>query len=149
MTDKRKFSGSICARCDTSKARFELSPAELYSGPVGMFRVRLDRRWLNSESGQPRFFNWSGLAALLAETFEEPMPLPAFPDIPRGSRVTVKYWGEADDLPHMEGTRTDTPPVRLHDGLIYVGCYLYGKGFVWIHTDNVLVHGARHEQERS
>lgn len=143
--DNRKFSGSVCARYDTAKARFELSPAELYGGPSGMFRVRLDRRWLNTESGQPRFFDWSGLASLLADTFAESMPLPELPNIPRGSRVTVKYWDEYDDLPHWVGARTDTPPVRLYDGLVYVGCCLFGKGFVWVPVENVSVHGENRE----
>ena len=65
--DNRKFCASISVRNGEERAKLELSPAPLHGGPEGFYRVRLARRWLDTEDGAPRFFDRDGLARLAAE----------------------------------------------------------------------------------
>lgn len=65
--DNRKFCASISVRNGEERAKLELSPAPLHGGPEGSYRVRLARRWLDTEDGAPRFFDRDGIARLAAE----------------------------------------------------------------------------------
>ena len=104
----------------------ELSPAPLHGGPEGCYRVRLARRWLDTDDGRPRFFDQDGLARLAAQyafcNLEPPAPAP---DIPYPSRVTGRR--EVDGWPHYYGTWTRTPPVLGYEGVWLVGVSLDGK----------------------
>lgn len=105
VQDKRKFSGSVSVRAGETRVKMELSPAPLHGGPEGCYRVRLARRWLDTDDGRPRFFDQDGLARLAAQyafcNLEPPAPAP---DIPYPSRVTVRR--EVDGWPHYYGTWT-------------------------------------------
>lgn len=57
MSDKRKFEASFSVKVDTQRVRFELSPAALHNGPIGLYRVRVGRRWLDTPDGLPRFMD--------------------------------------------------------------------------------------------
>ena len=52
VQDKRKFSGSVSVRAGETRVRMELSPAPLHGGPEGCYRVRLARRWLDTDDGR-------------------------------------------------------------------------------------------------
>ena len=65
--DNRKFCASISVRNGERRLKLELSPASLHGGPEGFYRVRLARRWLDTEDGAPRFFDRDGIARLAAE----------------------------------------------------------------------------------
>lgn len=84
--DNRKFCASISVRNGEERAKLELSPAPLHGGPEGFYRVRLARRWLDTEDGVPRFFDRDGIARLAAELalcgLETPAPAPEFLAIP-------------------------------------------------------------------
>ena len=71
--------------------KLELSPASQHGGPEGFYRVRVERRWLNTEDGRPRWFDRDGLARLAAELavcgLDIPAPVPA---VPYPSRVSVR-----------------------------------------------------------
>jgi hypothetical protein len=139
MKDKRKFYGSISVRINTQRRKLELSPAELYGGAEGLFRVRLGRRWLDTLEGKPLFFDRLRLAELLAsEMFGECAVLPdAPPDIPRGTRVSVKFWH--NNMPWQEGVFTSSPPWRGFDGRFYIWVMTYAEGFIAVPVEDVTI----------
>ena len=105
--DNRKFCASIYVRNGEQRVKLELSPASQHGGPEGFYRVRVERRWLNTEDGRPRWFDRDGLARLAAELavcgLDIPAPVPA---VPYPSRVSVRrvedgfscYYGQAGGI---------------------------------------------------
>jgi len=136
--DNRKFCASISVRNGEERTKMELSPAPLHGGPEGFYRVRLARRWLDTEDGAPRFFDRDGIARLAAELalcgLETPAPAP---DIPCNSRVSVR---RADGL--YEGTRTNTAPILDYSGRWVVNVSLGGKR-VFVPVEDIKVHKER------
>lgn len=136
--DNRKFYASISVRNREERAKLELSPAPLHGGPEGFYRVRLARRWLDTEDGVPRFFDRDGIARLAAELalcgLETPAPAP---DIPGNSRVSVR---RADGF--YEGTWTNTEPILDYTGRWVVNVSLGGKR-VFVPVEEVTVHKER------
>lgn len=137
--DNRKFCASISVRNGEERTKMELSPAPLYGGPEGFYRVRLARRWLDTEDGAPRFFDRDGLARLAAELalcgLETPAPAP---DIPCNSRVSVR---RADGF--YEGTWTNTEPILDYAGRWMVNVSL-GGGRVFVPVEDIKAHKERH-----
>ena len=86
MKDNRKFTGSMSVRIDTRRVKLELSPAPLHGGPEGMYRVRVDRRWLDAEDGKTRFMDRIEIANLAARIalcdLETPAPARTFLILP-------------------------------------------------------------------
>lgn len=139
--DKREFCGSFSVKVDTKRVAFELSPAPLYGGPEAFFRVRVARRWVDTAEGTPRFFDRTGLAALVVDAALGVLPEPApAPELPCPSRVSVRTW--KDDMPYYEGTWTNTPPIRAYDGRWVVNVSLGGKR-VFVPVEDITVHGGR------
>ena len=136
--DKRKFTGSISVRTCGERVKLELSPASLHGGPEGFYRIRLARRWLDTEDGSPRFFDRDGIARLAAELalcgLEPPAPAP---DIPINSRVSVR---RADGF--YEGTWTNTDPILDYTGRWVVNVSLGGKR-EFVPVADVTVHKER------
>lgn len=136
--DKRKFTGSISVRTCGERVKLELSPASLHGGPEGFYRIRLARRWLDTEDGSPRFFDRDGIARLAAELalcgLETPAPAP---DIPINSRVSVR---RADGL--YEGTWTNSEPILDYAGRWMVNVSLGGRR-VFVPVEDVTVHKER------
>jgi len=136
--DKRKFSGSISVRIDTKRQKLELSPAFLHGGPEGFYRVRLDRRWLDTEDGSPRFYDQEGLARLAAATLFSSLEKPApAPDLPYPSRVTARLW--VDDMPYAIGTYTKTPPILSYEGIWVVAIVDHRGKTVFVPCEDVTV----------
>lgn len=133
--DKREFCGSFSVKVDTKRVAFELSPAPLYGGPEGFFRVRVARRWVDTAEGTPRFFDRAGLAALVVDTALGGLPEPApAPNILFPSRVTV--------TPCYEGTWTNTEPILDHAGRWVVNVSLSGKR-IFVPVEDIIVHKER------
>jgi len=142
--DKREFCGSISVRIDTKRCKLELSPAENYGGPEGLFRVRMGRRWIETPEGAPLFFDRVRLADLLAGLAfgEQAATLPEqAPDVPNKARVTVRY--EKDGVPQCEGAWSASPPFRGFDGRFHIFVLTYGAGLIAVPTDDVTVSGRR------
>lgn len=138
--DNRQFLGSVSIRVEDTRSKLELSPAELHGGEEGLFRVRMKRRWLDSPEGKPLFFDKVRLAELIAgHVFADAVgTLPATaPDIPRNTRVSVKFWHK--DMPHHEGVFTSSPPYRGFDGRFYVWVMTYAAGFIAVPVEDVTV----------
>ena len=139
--DNRKFRASISVRNGESRVKLELSPAPLHGGPEGFYRVRMARRWLNAERGEPRFFDREGLARLTAGLavcgLDAPTPAP---DIPCRSRVSVRYW--KDGIPYHEGSWTITEPILDYTGRWKV-CVLLNGERVFVPVEDVIVHKER------
>jgi len=143
--EKRKFTASISVRIDTQRIKIELCPAETYGGPQGFYRARAARRWIDGKDGQMLFFDRERLAALLAQVAFDGLDAKpeledagAAPDIPRNSRVSVKFWHRS--TPHTEGLRTSTPPIRAYDGHWYVGVFTHASGFLFVPAKDVTLH---------
>jgi hypothetical protein len=142
--DKREFCGSISVRIDTTRRKLELSPAEKYGGEEGLYRVRIGRRWIDTPEGKPLFFDRARLADLIAaHAFGEAVSvLPGgAPDLPRNTRVTVKFWHRGE--PMLEGVFTSSPPWRGFDGRFYVWVMTYTAGFIAVPVEDVEAHHAR------
>ena len=139
--DNRKFCASISVRNGEERAKLELSPAPLHGGPEGFYRVRLARRWLDTEDGAPRFFDRDGIARLAAELALCGLETPAtVPSIPCPSRVSVRRW--KDGFPVYDGTWTNTDPIRDYTGRWVVNVSLDGKR-VFVPVEDVFVGGGR------
>ena len=139
--DKHEFCGSISVRIGTSRHKLDLSPAEHYGGPQGLFRARFKRRWVNGQDGMPLFFDEIGLGEFIAaQMFGNEIPLlPAkAPDVPRNSRVTVKFWQSG--MPRTEGAFTLTPPHQGYDGKYYVWVMTYSAGLICVSTNDITLH---------
>jgi hypothetical protein len=63
------------------------------------------------------------------------------PDLPRNSRVTVKFQHRGE--PCCEGVFTGSPPWRGFDGRFYVWVMTYGAGFIAVPVEDVEVRHAR------
>jgi hypothetical protein len=138
--DKRDFIGSVSVRIEGTRRKLELSPAERYGGEEGLYRVRLGRRWIDTPEGKPLFFDRVRLADLIAaHVFAEAVAvLPeTAPDIPRNSRVSVKFWHRGD--PHHEGVFTSSPPWRGFDGRFYIWCMTYTAGWIAAPVEDITV----------
>lgn len=139
--DNRKFCASISVRNGEERAKLELSPASLHGGPEGFYRVRLARRWLDTEDGAPRFFDRDGLARLAAELavcgLKAPAPAPV---VPYPSRVSVRR--VEDGFSCYYGAWTCTPPILTYEGIWKVGVSLDGTTH-FVPVDDVIVHGGR------
>lgn len=126
MPDSRKFCASISVRAGQEHSKIEIAPAEDYGGHPGFYRLRVGRRWLNGQDGQPRFFDRASIAKFAAETalcaLEAPAPRP---DIPPDCRVTVRVW--KDDFPEYHGTWTYSEPILDYSGRWLILVSIEGK----------------------
>jgi hypothetical protein len=144
--EKRKFAASISVRIGTQRIKIELCPADIHGGPQGFYRARAARRWIDGKDGEMLFFDRERLAVLLAQMAFDGLaaaagpwsPLGAAPDIPRNSRVSVKFSHKGTST--VEGMRTSTPPIRAYDGHYYVGVYTYMAGFLFVPVKDVTLH---------
>jgi hypothetical protein len=143
--EKRKFTTSISVRIDTRRINIELCPAEAHGGPPGLFRARAARRWIDGADGKMLFFDRGRLAAWLTYVAFDGLDAEpglggatAPPDIPRNSRVSVKFWHKG--RPSIEGLRTNTPPIRAYDGHWYIGVFTYAAGFLFVPVKDVTLH---------
>lgn len=150
--DNRKFFASCSVRVGTARIRFELSQAPLHGGPEGFYRVRMQRRWLDTEEGKARFFDCAALAELLADTvlgaLPQPAPAPPAPDIPAKARVSVRQWRDGEAV--YVGAWTATPPIlAAHEGggRWMVAVLLYGQGTVFVPCEDIIYQGASHAQK--
>lgn len=135
--DNRKFCASFSVKIGTKRSRFELSPAPLHGGPEGLYRVRINRRWLDDAQGKARFLNRSMLADILVEAaLGSLQPAPPMPDLPVKSRVSVRYWQSG--MPMYAGVWTSTPPILAHDGRWMVAAFIFGKGMLFVPCDDVI-----------
>lgn len=137
--DKRQFTVSISAKIENRRRMlFEASPAPLYGGPDGLYRVRIDRRWYNSPDGEPLFFDSVRLMELIRTVafgvLEEPAPAP---NIPPKARVSV--WSVVDGEKRYECGWTVTPPIRAFDGRWVIAVMLAGKT-VFMPVENIIYH---------
>ncbi|MBO5490082.1 MAG: hypothetical protein J5960_01455 [Desulfovibrio sp.] len=117
--DKRRFTASCLLKLDGRAVRIQLSPAELYGGPEGVWRVRVNRRWHDGQDGNPLFLDRAGLAAFLADalgTVQQP-PAPR-PNVPADARVIVTVWQGEEPQTHHGWTFSE--PIRACDGCWYV-----------------------------
>ncbi len=120
--DPRRFPASCVLRVDGKPVRIQLSPAEIYGGPDGAWRVRVNRRWHDGVDGAPLYMDRARLAeflaALLAAGPVEPTPRPEICD-----EMRVRVWlpgdGELEVGEPVMGW-TYSEPILAHDGCWYV-----------------------------
>lgn len=135
MSDKRRFTASCLLKLDAQALRVQLSPAVIYGGPEGAYRVRVNRVWRNGHDGSPLFFDRAGLATLLADLLNAGSVQAAIcPDIPADARVAVTAWETAEPLNGW----TYSTPIRADDGIWYVLVSAGGRRF-FAKSDDVRV----------
>lgn len=126
MSDKRRITASCLLKLDGQALRVQLSPAVIYGGPEGAYRVRVNRVWRNGHDGNPLFFDRAGLAALLAELLNAgSVQAATCPEIPADARVAVKA---RETFETLNGWTYSTP-LRADDGIWYVLVSAGGRRF--------------------
>lgn len=129
--DKRRFPASCLLRLSGEAVRVQLSPAEIYDGPAGAWRVRVNRRWQDGVDGEPLFLDRAGLAAFLATALAAgTVETPPCPALCADMRVMVRRpdAGEFDADEFVQGW-TYSAPILAHDGHWYV--LVGGAGRRW------------------
>ncbi len=129
MSDKRKITASCLLKVNGRAVRVQLSPAVIYGGPEGAYRVRVNRVWRNGHDGNPLFVDRAALAALLAEMLRAaPAPGVPCPDLPADARVSVTIRRGEDVFEIVPGW-TYSAPIRADDGQWYVLVSAGGRRF--------------------
>lgn len=129
MTDKRKITASCLLKVNGRAVRVQLSPASIYGGPEGAYRVRVNRVWRNGYDGNPLFVDRGALAALLADAlYGVPLLDAPVPDLPRDARVCVNIRRDEDVYDKADGWTYSTP-IRADDGQWYVLVSAQGRRF--------------------
>ena len=120
--DPRRFPASCLLRLDGKAVRVQLSPAEIYGGPEGAWRVRVNRRWHDGVDGAPLFLDRAGLAEFLAGLLAAgPVEPAARPELCADMRVCVWLPGEGElEVGELVQGWTHSAPIRAHDGCWYV-----------------------------
>ena len=135
MSDKRKITASCLLKVNGRAVRVQLSPAVIYGGPEGAYRVRVNRVWRNGHDGNPFFVDRAALAALLADVLcgVPLLDVPA-PDLPADARVSVTIRRGEDVFEIVPGW-TYSVPIRADDGQWYVLVSAGGRRFFANCTD--------------
>lgn len=129
MTDKRKITASCLLKVNGRAVRVQLSPASIYGGPEGAYRVRVNRVWRNGYDGNPLFVDRGALAALLADAlYGVPLLDAPVPDLPCNARVCVNIRRDEDVYDKADGWTYSTP-IRADDGQWYVLVSAQGRRF--------------------
>lgn len=127
--DPRRFPASCVLRVDGKPVRVQLSPAEIYGGPEGHFRARVNRRWHDGVDGQPLFMDRAGLADFLAGLLAAgTCETPPRPEIFQDMRVMVGRpdAGEFELDEDVQGW-TYSGPILGHDRRWYVLVSAFGR----------------------
>lgn len=144
--DPRRFPASCLLRLGRDAVRVQLSPAEIYGGPKGAWRVRVNRRWHDGVDEQALFLDRSGLADFLAAMLAVgTVELPPCPALCADMRVMLRRpdAGEFDADEFVQGW-TYSAPILAHDGHWYV--LVSGAGRRWFaRCEDVQPLPARHQ----
>ena len=128
MSDNRKITASCLLKVNGSALRVQLSPATIYGGQEGHYRVRVNRIWRNGHDGNPLFVDRASLGVLLADLMcAAPTQKTACPNLPTDARVSVTIW-QGDEPKQFSGWTYSTP-IRADDGLWYVVVSAGGRRF--------------------
>ena len=128
MSDNRKITASCLLKVNGNALRVQLSPATIYGGQEGHYRVRVNRIWRNGHDGNPLFVDRAGLGSLLADLMcASPTQDTACPNLPTDARVSVTIW-QGDEPKQLSGW-TYSSPIRADDGLWYVVVSAGGRRF--------------------
>lgn len=132
--ENRHFTASISVGLHDEKRSvlIEISPAPIYGGPEGMYRVRVGRKWLNLPgSNKKLFFSMKDIldgpvaqALSLTESPNEP-PSSIPTELPYNSRVSVCT--EKNGLPYYLPGWSVMPPIQGRDGIWYLAVSYAGK----------------------
>ncbi|MFI3270778.1 MAG: hypothetical protein R3Y11_01570 [Pseudomonadota bacterium] len=139
-TDKRIFCASFSVKVGTKRVRFELADAVLFGGEQGLFRVRIDRRWHDTQEGTPLFLDRIGLANLLANaalgSLSQCSPRP---NMEYATRVSIPIGYDEFGLIRREVTWTTSPPILASDGTWQIAVTRYGHGVVFMPCNEIIV----------
>lgn len=144
MAERRKKAGSLCVKNAQTGASvtIELFPAPEWGGEAGLYRLRVNRAWLDGTRGAMRFFDLPGVwtvagAYLMGQEPPAEMPEPQVP--PRNALVSVPNGCGGRDATRISSER----PFRGYDGRWYSPCYLVGQGTVMVPCEDILPLRAR------
>lgn len=142
MAEKRKKALSICVKNGAmGSGTIEFFPAKVWGGADDVFRLRVDRKWIDDGYTRKQFYTPTSIVSLLVcqifgidlrEKLRNPMP----ENMKKGVAVSVP----TGDGCTREGTHISTEsPFLGADGRWYVGCYLFGRGTVMIPCEEVRI----------
>ncbi|WP_347282602.1 hypothetical protein [Helicobacter japonicus] len=125
--DNRKFSSTICVKNGTKRHRIECSPAEIYGGQKGLFRIRHNRKWIDTD-GKKVFMNAEKIGKFICSLLENKEVTSGKPNIPKNTRCSIIIWEK--DNPVQLCAMTGSEPILDYNGewQIYVIAYGY-QGF--------------------
>ena len=146
MAEQRKKAASICVKNGAKSGTVELFCAPQWCGPVGMFRLRHNRCWVDGTHGTMRFFSQEDVCAYIAHcTFGTELCAENCannaPYFPYKMRVSVPNGRGACDRDVT--TISTEAPFRGADGRWYVGAHIIGRGVVMVPCADVVVKEVR------
>lgn len=145
MKDKRKFLYSICVKNGTKRHRIECSPAEIYGGQEGFFRIRHNRKWVDIEEKQA-FFNFEKIGKFISGLLDNSQYITQKPEIKKGTRCSIVVW--EDGIPTQLGAMTGSEPILDFNGVWQVYVIAYGfQGFY--PCKDLILKGRAHAKQKS
>lgn len=145
MKDNRKFSHTICVKTGTKRHRIECSPAELYGGKKGLFRIRHNRKWIDANQ-EKTFFDNEKTAFLICELLGGKRQTEEKPQIAKGTRCSIVIWEK--DNPVQLGAMTGSEPILDYNGEWQIYVIAYGfQGFY--PCKNLILKGHHHAKQKS
>lgn len=120
--DPRRFPASCLLRLGGDAVRVQLSPAEIYGGQEGEWRVRVNRRWHDGVDGKPLFLDRAGLAEFLATVLAAgTVETPPCPALCADMRVSLPRPADVNDdgYDYVQGY-VFAAPILARDGRWYV-----------------------------
>lgn len=142
MAEKRKKTSSVCVKNGAmGSGTIEFFPASQWGGAPDVYRLRVNRQWLDGTYGEKRFFSPADVACILAYHIFgvdlREIPRKKAPEnMRRHTRISVPV----GSCGLREVTRISTErPFLCEDGHWYVGAYMLGRGVVMVPCDDVIV----------
>lgn len=139
MKDKRKFSSTICVKNSTERHRIECSPAEIYGGQEGLYRIRHNRKWVDMNN-EIAFMNNKKVSEFICSLLECKEINYQKPNLPKNTRCSIII--EENGVPVQLGAMTGSEPILDYNGVWQV--YVIAYGFQGFYPCNKLIMRGRH-----
>lgn len=139
MKDKRKFSCSICVKNGTERHRIECSPAEIYGGQEGLYRIRHNRKWVDVNN-EIAFMNTPKVSEFICSLLEHKEISHQKPNLPKNTRCSIII--EENGVPVQLGAMTGSEPILDYNGIWQV--YVIAYGYQDFYPCNKLILRGRH-----
>lgn len=148
MSEKRKKIAQVCVKNGANgNGTVEIFPAQEWDGPIGHYRLRYRRAFVDGTRGAMRFFTPSDIGAFIASLLfdaafcTESSANEAPQTMIYKTRVSVPNGRDATSRDVT--TIATEQPLRGADGRFYIGAHLIGRGVVMIPCEDVIIKEVR------